>query len=244
MLWDVDPTWQVFGNISRSAEVPSFGESVAPNFLNPTCPPFRSSTSSRRPRPPMRSARAARRPDYAWELALYRADIRDELQCLFSAFGNCNVTNADRTMHQGIEAGAGAAVCRKSSSTTGRSRTASGSTSPTPQRLPLRQRCNVRQQPVCPARRRTTSAPKLLYKHPERLLVRPEHRVGAEGLFRRQRQHADDGALYAVGPQGGLRRRRTFRPISKGAISPNKAYISSASIIDRANPGATVVRAG
>ena len=29
VLWDVDPTWQVFGNISRSAEVPSFGESVA-----------------------------------------------------------------------------------------------------------------------------------------------------------------------------------------------------------------------
>ena len=27
LLWQVDPTWQVFGNISRSAEVPSFGES-------------------------------------------------------------------------------------------------------------------------------------------------------------------------------------------------------------------------
>ena len=38
LLWDVDPTWQVFGNISRSAEVPSFGESVSPNFLNPTLP--------------------------------------------------------------------------------------------------------------------------------------------------------------------------------------------------------------
>ena len=38
VLWDVDPTWQVFGNISRSAEVPSFGESVSPNFLNPNFP--------------------------------------------------------------------------------------------------------------------------------------------------------------------------------------------------------------
>ena len=26
LLWNVDPTWQVFANISRSAEVPSFGE--------------------------------------------------------------------------------------------------------------------------------------------------------------------------------------------------------------------------
>ena len=35
---NLDPNWQVFGNISRSAEVPSFGESVAPNFLNPSFP--------------------------------------------------------------------------------------------------------------------------------------------------------------------------------------------------------------
>ena len=26
LLWEVDRTWQVYGNISRSAEVPSFGE--------------------------------------------------------------------------------------------------------------------------------------------------------------------------------------------------------------------------
>jgi iron complex outermembrane receptor protein len=53
-----------------------------------------------------------KRPDYAWEITAYRANIRDELQCLYSAFGNCNVTNADRTIHQGIEAGAGAAIFR------------------------------------------------------------------------------------------------------------------------------------
>ena len=28
LLWKIDPTWQVFANISRSAEVPSFGESA------------------------------------------------------------------------------------------------------------------------------------------------------------------------------------------------------------------------
>ena len=45
-------------------------------------------------------------------MTAYRANIRDELQCQYSAFGNCNVTNADRTIHQGIEAGVGAAVFR------------------------------------------------------------------------------------------------------------------------------------
>ncbi len=28
LLWQIDPTWQAFANVSRSAEVPSFGESA------------------------------------------------------------------------------------------------------------------------------------------------------------------------------------------------------------------------
>ncbi len=44
------------------------------------------------------------------DLTAYRAAIKDELLCLYSAFGNCNVTNADRTVHQGIEAGLGVAL--------------------------------------------------------------------------------------------------------------------------------------
>jgi len=108
LLWQVDPTWQVYGNISRSAEVPSFGESsIGPGI------PFIPFTSIR---PQIATTyeigTRMRRPDYAWELTLYRANIRDELLCLYSAFGNCNVTNADRSIHQGIEAGAGAAIFR------------------------------------------------------------------------------------------------------------------------------------
>ena len=108
LLWNIDPTWQAFANVSRSAEVPSFGESsFGPNV------PFIPFTSIR---PQIATTyeigTRMKRPDYAWELTAYRANIRDELQCLYSAFGNCNVTNADRTIHQGIEAGAGAAIFR------------------------------------------------------------------------------------------------------------------------------------
>ena len=35
-IWDVDPAWQVFGNVSRSVEVPSFGEGSG--FPAPTIP--------------------------------------------------------------------------------------------------------------------------------------------------------------------------------------------------------------
>jgi iron complex outermembrane receptor protein len=31
LLWDVDPTWQVFANVNKSAEIPSFGENQIGN---------------------------------------------------------------------------------------------------------------------------------------------------------------------------------------------------------------------
>ena len=51
-----------------------------------------------------------RRPDLTWDLSLYRADIKNELQCLrTSPFSLCTVINANRTVHQGVEAGLGVA---------------------------------------------------------------------------------------------------------------------------------------
>jgi len=105
LLWDIDPTWQAFANISRSAEVPSFGESSAApaipfNLIQPqTATTYEIGTRGRR-------------PDLTWELTGYRANIKNELQCMYGAPGQCNVVNADRTIHQGIEAGLGVAVLR------------------------------------------------------------------------------------------------------------------------------------
>ncbi|WP_424631181.1 TonB-dependent receptor family protein [Bradyrhizobium sp. SYSU BS000235] len=111
-LWDVDPTWQVFGNISRSAEVPSFGESVAPNFQNPTFPTIPFFDIKAQTATTYEIGTRGKRPDLTWELTGYRANIRNELLCFYNTFGNCNVTNADRTVHQGIEAGLGAAIVK------------------------------------------------------------------------------------------------------------------------------------
>ena len=67
----------MFGNISRSAEVPSFGESVSPNFLSPTLPniPFRLDQARKPPQRTKSELPGMKRPDYAWEIALYHADI-------------------------------------------------------------------------------------------------------------------------------------------------------------------------
>jgi iron complex outermembrane receptor protein len=106
LLWDIDPTWQAFANISRSAEVPSFGESSTADAI-----PFwlvRPQTATT-----YEIGTRGRRPDLTWELVGYRASIRNELQCMYgNAPGSCNVVNADRTIHQGIEAGLGVAVLK------------------------------------------------------------------------------------------------------------------------------------
>ena len=70
--------------MSRSAELPSFGESA--NVPGVAVIPF---TSIR----PQRATTyeigtRGRRPDLTWELTGYRAEIKDELLCLYSAFGN------------------------------------------------------------------------------------------------------------------------------------------------------------
>jgi iron complex outermembrane recepter protein len=105
LLWNVDPTWQVFANASRSAEVPSFGEGSAFNAIKFTDLKVQTATT-------YEIGTRGRRPDYTWDIAVYRAEIQHELQCLFSAFGNCDVVNADRTVHQGIEIGFGAALLK------------------------------------------------------------------------------------------------------------------------------------
>ncbi len=57
----------------------------------------------------MKSARVGRRADYAKDIALYRAEIHNELLCFSNpaAVGPCYVINADRTIHQGSKSGLG-----------------------------------------------------------------------------------------------------------------------------------------
>jgi len=100
LLWDVDRTTQVFANISRSAEVPSFGQGILVDF--DTLKPQRATTYEIGTR--------GRRPDFTWDLSLYRANLTDEIQCLQLVFGTCSERNVPHTVHQGIEAGFGVAV--------------------------------------------------------------------------------------------------------------------------------------
>lgn len=226
-LWQVDPTWQVFANISRSAEVPSFGEGSS--FPNPVIPffdikPQRATTYEFGTR--------GRRPDYVWDLALYRAEIRDELQCLYSAFGNCNVVNAKRTVHQGIEAAAGAVLWK-----------GLWAKGPDPDRLWLNIAYTYNdfyfdRDPVFGYNRLPGAPPhilrgELLYKHPTGFYFGPNVEWGPESYY------VDSANTVTTEPYAiwGLKAGWEGEKVSvyfEARNLANTAYIASTSITDRA----------
>lgn len=96
ILWDATPYIQLFANISRSGEVPSYDANVitAPTALRPQ----RATTYEVGTR--------GKRGGIGWDVSLYRSNLRNELQCLTTGpFAACSIINVDRTVHQGIEAG-------------------------------------------------------------------------------------------------------------------------------------------
>jgi iron complex outermembrane receptor protein len=98
MLWEAAPGTQLFANLSWSTEPPTLSD------LIPLAP--RGGFSR------LRAQRAAtfeigsrgERGEIAWEIAFYRAWIRDEIQLFSPAPGQTFALNAGRTLHQGLEA--------------------------------------------------------------------------------------------------------------------------------------------
>lgn len=105
LLWDLDANSQIFANISRSAEVPTFDVTT---FATPASTNINAQTATT-----YEIGTRGRLPDLTWDLSLYRANIRNELQCLTTGpFSPCSVVNADRTVHQGAEVGGGVAFLK------------------------------------------------------------------------------------------------------------------------------------
>jgi iron complex outermembrane recepter protein len=235
LLWDVDPTWQVFSNISRSAEVPSFGESVSPNFLNPNFPNIPFFLIKPQIATTYEIGTRGRRPDFSWELVGYRANIRDELQCQYSSFGNCNVTNLDRTIHQGIEAGAGTAIFRNIF--------VAGAV---PDKIWLNLAYTFsdfrfdndptfgnNQLPGAP---RHYLRAELLYKHPTGLYFGPNLEWVPESYYVDSANTLKTSAYALFGLKAGFDNGGTYSGYIEARNIADKAYIASASVIDRANP--------
>lgn len=100
VVWDVTPYAQMFANVSRSGEAPTFNETGV----------VQASTLKPQEATTYEIGTRGDRPNFRWDLALYRSNIANEFQCLDAGQGTCTQTNADKTIHQGVEVGAGAAL--------------------------------------------------------------------------------------------------------------------------------------
>lgn len=106
---DLDPKTQLFANVSGSYEPPSFSELAG----GPNVTPVAAQRA--------RSIEAGTRGEQThvwgalrWDLVLYHARLKNELLALNDPGGNpLGTTNAARTIHQGVEAGAVADIGRR-----------------------------------------------------------------------------------------------------------------------------------
>lgn len=99
VLYDATPRQQWFANLSRSYEPPTFSELNQQPVVGFV--PVEAQTATT-----LELGTRGRGEVLSWELSLYRAQLRDEL-LQFTVTPNIPAAtfNADRTLHQGIEAG-------------------------------------------------------------------------------------------------------------------------------------------
>jgi len=99
LLFQIDQDSQVFANLTRSVEPPNFG-AYSPSAAAGFAPvvPQKAWTGEIGAR--------GRKGAFAWDLALYRAELKDELLSFVVDPAHPAATfNADETVHQGLEAG-------------------------------------------------------------------------------------------------------------------------------------------
>ncbi|MDO8398395.1 MAG: TonB-dependent receptor [Bradyrhizobium sp.] len=241
LLWDIDPTWQAYANISRSAEVPSFGESSNGGGGTQVI-----AFTSIRPQiaTTYEIGTRMKRPDYAWEITAYRANIRDELQCIFgNAAGTCNVTNADLTIHQGIEAGAGAAIFR-----------GIFDNGPAPDKIWLNVAYTLNdfrfdndpnfRNNVLPGAPRHYLRAEVLYKNPTGFYFGPNIEWVPQSYFVDNANTLKTEPYAIWGLKAGVDNGGTYSMYVEARNIGNKAYIASASIINTASSASLLFEPG
>jgi iron complex outermembrane receptor protein len=242
IVWDVHRTWQVFANVSRSAEVPSFGESVSgPPFLGLPSIPFDEIKAQRATTYEIGTRGAT--PNFTWDLAAYRANIDNELMCFYSAFGNCNVSNADETVHQGLEIGFGVAVLQSVFEDGSR-----------PDRLWLNTAYTLNDfyfdndatfgDNELPGAPRHYLRAELLYKHPSGVYFGPNVEWVPDAYYVDSANTLETDAYALWGAKLGFDNGGPITAYLEGRNLSDEAYIASASIIDRANPDSTLFEPG
>jgi iron complex outermembrane recepter protein len=98
-LWQVLDQAQIFGNLSWSTEPPTLSD------LTPQIPRGGFQNLDAQRAMTLELGTRGREGPIEWEVAVYRAWIKDEIQLFSLGAGTSFALNADRTLHTGVEAG-------------------------------------------------------------------------------------------------------------------------------------------
>ena len=105
LLWEMTPSSQAYANVSRSAEVPIYDDLYHPFFNTYLGTKAQRATT-------YEIGTRGRTPDFSWDLAIYRSELKDELMCYAAQGSVCFAANAPNTVHQGVEIGFGASLVK------------------------------------------------------------------------------------------------------------------------------------
>jgi iron complex outermembrane receptor protein len=107
--YDFAPGIQLFGNVSKSSEAPTFGEIRFPGQI---VSGQDLGTLDQQEAVTYEIGTRGALPGIIWDLALYRSNLDGEFQCQVARNmageiipGSCNQINLDKTIHQGVEVG-------------------------------------------------------------------------------------------------------------------------------------------
>ena len=100
-VWELAPNAQLYGNVSRSGEVPTFSELT--NFAVGDIANLEAQTATT-----IEIGSRGQSATFNWDVSLYRSWVKNELQCQDTGILmglTCTVVNLDDTIHQGMEVG-------------------------------------------------------------------------------------------------------------------------------------------
>lgn len=239
LLWDIDPTWQAYTNVSRSVEAPSFGEN---NFASPALAKPQKAWS-------YEIGTRGRREDVTWDVAVYRMNIRDEFFCKDSGGGTgaCAVVNLDKTMHQGVELGFGAAVL-KDLFVRGDVKDGFGdkvwlNLAYTFNDFKFDDDASFGNNKLPGALRHYLRA-ELLYKHPVGLYAGPNVEWVPEAYYVDSANTTKTKAYALLGLKAGYDAGGAFSAYVEARNLADRKYIASVSVTDRANPESALFEPG
>lgn len=236
LLWQAQPNWQIYSNISRSGEAPTFGDMQFSTQQDLQRLQAQRATS-------YELGTRGQHANIEWDIAAYRTQLSNEFQCTSVPWNICDSTiNIDRSVHQGLEASlfwtfAKSMLTPKAG---GDWLTLQTSYTLNDFRFQHDPQWGNNQLPGAP---KHYVRSELLYHHPWGFYIGPNVEWVPQAYYADNANTLKTTAYTLWGLRAGLTKKH-YSVYIEGRNLSNRYYISSASTTDRATPQAALFEPG